>query len=125
MHAFKQILYINSIFHFITKLCLSNIVVVYDDADLPCGTIRFRKQGSAGTHNGMRNIVSQLASTEFPRLRVGIGKDERVPIVDYVLSRINKDNKELIDSQMSKINLVLKEFIRKDGKVDNIDINIL
>lgn len=105
------------------KLPLEKLIVVYDDADLPCGTLRFRKQGSAGTHNGMRNIVMMLGSTEFPRLRVGIGKDDNMPIVDYVLSRINTENMAKIDDSMLKLNMALKEFIKSDGKVDNIDIN--
>lgn len=105
------------------KLPLDKIIVVYDDADLPCGDLRFRKKGSAGTHNGMRNIVEMLGSQEFARLRVGIGNDERIPIVDYVLSRINKDNLEKINHSLPKLNGVLKEFISKEGNVDNIDIN--
>ena len=105
------------------KLPLNRLIVVYDDADIACGSLRFRKQGSAGTHNGMRNIVEVLASTQFPRLRVGIGKDDRMPIVDYVLSKINKENMEKIENCLPKINGMLKEFISKKGNVDNIDAN--
>ena len=107
------------------KLPLDKLIIVYDDADIPCGTLRFRKQGSAGTHNGMRNIVTMLGSTEFSRLRVGIGKSDTMPIVDYVLSRINAVNAELIDGIMPKVNEALKQFVITDGKVDNIDINRL
>jgi len=105
------------------KLPFEKLIVVYDDADLPCGTIRFRRQGSAGTHNGMKNIIQLLGTQEFSRLRVGIGQDERIPIVDYVLSKINKENLQKIEENLPKLNMVLKEFIAKDGKVDNIDIN--
>jgi len=105
------------------KLPLEKLLVVYDDLDLPCGVLRFRKQGSAGTHNGMRNIVEFLGSTQFARLRVGIGKDDRMPIVDYVLSRISKENMEKIDNNLPKVNGVIKEFISQKGNVDNIDIN--
>lgn len=105
------------------KLPLDKLIVVYDDADLPVGGLRFRKQGSAGTHNGMRNIVEMLGTTEFARLRVGIGKDDRVPIVDYVLSRISKENLSKIEEALPKANGVLREFVCTDGKVDNIDIN--
>ena len=107
------------------KLPLEKLVVVYDDADIPCGVLRFRKKGSAGTHNGMRNIVTMLGKETFARLRVGIGKDDNVPIVDYVLSKINKENMDKIQLSLPKLNLALKEFIRSDGKVDNIDINKL
>ena len=107
------------------KLPLEKLIVVYDDADIPCGTLRFRKQGSAGTHNGMRNIITMLGSTEFSRLRVGIGKNENMPIVDYVLSRVSAENNQLIEGIMPKVNEALKQFVISDGKVDNIDINRL
>lgn len=103
---------------------LDKLIVVYDDLDLPVGALRFRKQGSAGTHNGMKNIVSMLGSQNFARLRVGIGKDnEEIPTVDYVLSKVSKENLKKIEDNLPKINMILKEFIVQDGKVENIDIN--
>ena len=105
------------------KLPLEKLIVVYDDLDLPCGVLRFRKKGSAGTHNGMRNIVTMLGKEDFARLRVGIGKDEKIKVIDYVLMRMNKDNKLLIDNAIVKAERVLCEFIKSDGKIDNIDIN--
>ena len=55
------------------KVDVENLIVIYDDIDIPTGTIRIRKFGSAGTHNGMRSVVYQLKSDRFPRIRVGIG----------------------------------------------------
>src|SRR3954464_4953839 len=52
------------------------MLVVYDDVDLPLGTIRLRQSGSPGTHNGMRNIVECLGTINFPRLRIGIGQPQ-------------------------------------------------
>ncbi|MBI2117513.1 aminoacyl-tRNA hydrolase, partial [Candidatus Peregrinibacteria bacterium] len=54
------------------KLPTTHILVLCDDVDLPCGTVRLRKQGSAGTHNGLKSIVEQVGEG-FPRLRIGIG----------------------------------------------------
>lgn len=68
-------------------------VVVYDDVDLPLGKVRIKARGSAGTHNGMRSIVYQLNSDDFPRLRVGIGKNSG-DIVDYVLTTYNDGERE-------------------------------
>lgn len=66
---------------------MSNLLVVYDDVDLPEGRLRMREKGSAGTHNGMRNIIYQLGRDDFPRLRVGIGRPpEFMDLADYVLS---------------------------------------
>jgi len=105
---------------------LDKLIVVYDDLDLPVGSLRFRKQGSAGTHNGMRNIVTMLGSQNFARLRVGIGKEnENIPTVDYVLSKISKENLQKIEDNLPKANRVLKEFIASDGEVENIDITKL
>lgn len=68
-----------------------DILIIYDDLDLPIGKIRLREKGSAGGQNGMKNIIAHLHSQEFNRIRVGIGKDERIPIVDWVLGKIGKD----------------------------------
>ena len=54
-----------------------NLIVIYDDIDIPTGSIRIRKKGSAGTHNGMRNILYQIQSEDFPRIRVGIGSGKK------------------------------------------------
>ena len=72
------------------KLPPENMLVIYDDIDLAPGWLRIRKDGSAGTHNGMRSIVTCIGSATFPRIRVGIG--DRPPafeLADWVLSHYN------------------------------------
>ncbi len=72
------------------KLPMENLIVIYDDVDLPVGTIRIRPKGSSGTHNGMKSVIYQLQSDEFPRIRIGIGKaPEEWDLADYVLSRFS------------------------------------
>lgn len=74
------------------KLPMENLIVIYDDVDIPVGTIRIRPKGSSGTHNGMRSVIYQLRSDEFPRIRIGIGKaPEEWNLADYVLSRFNAE----------------------------------
>ncbi len=74
------------------KLPMDNIIIVYDDVDLPVGTVRIRPKGSSGTHNGMKSVIYQLQSDEFPRIRIGIGKaPEGWDLADYVLSRFSAD----------------------------------
>lgn len=77
------------------------LIVVYDDADLPVGRMRLREEGSSGTHNGMRSIVSALGTTQFKRLRIGIKNAElasrEVDIADYVLSRIDYADKKTVE----------------------------
>ena len=67
----------------------ANILVVVDDIDLPKGNIRYREHGSAGTHNGLRSIVSFIGQ-EFARIKVGIGRDISLDLADYVLSKYDK-----------------------------------
>ena len=61
---------------------IENLIVIYDDIDIPTGTIRLREKGSAGTHNGMRNIVYLLKDDGFPRIRVGIGTEKKVDLIN-------------------------------------------
>lgn len=70
------------------KCPLENLLVIYDDIDLPLGRLRMRKAGSAGTHNGMRSILANTPGQGFPRIRVGVGaKPEGWDLADWVLSR--------------------------------------
>lgn len=100
------------------KLPLGNVLVICDDVDLPLATIRFRKEGSAGTHNGMRSIVENLSSNNFARIKIGIGRDERMPLDKFVLSKISKTNKELIDDKMSQIIALIEKFIIHKGDIE-------
>ena len=77
-----------------------DILVIYDDIDMPKGTVRARLSGSAGTHNGMRDIVAKLGSSDFARVRIGIGpKPNYMALADYVLSKIPEP---WLDSVMDK-----------------------
>ena len=75
----------------------SRIIIIYDDIDLDIGVLRIRPSGSAGTHNGMRSIIGQLKSQDFPRVRLGIGRPPQGwDLKDYVLSTFR-------DDEMSKL----------------------
>lgn len=93
------------------KFSLDEILIVLDDIDIEAGTYRYREKGSGGTHNGLRNIVQLLKSQEFKRIRIGIGKDERIDLADYVLSKISKENKEKINEAMERAIEYLKTLI--------------
>ncbi len=81
------------------KISPKELVVIYDDYDLPKGHVRIRPSGSAGTHNGMRSVIAELGFTDFARIRIGI-RDEavNVPLIDYVLSDVKKEDYELFIS---------------------------
>ncbi|MDR3239554.1 MAG: aminoacyl-tRNA hydrolase [Clostridiales bacterium] len=76
------------------KLTPEDLIVIYDDISLPLGDIRVRKQGSAGGHNGMKNILYHLETHVFTRVRIGIGANPGRVLKDYVLSRFGKSEME-------------------------------
>ncbi len=81
---------------------IENLIVIYDDIDIPTGSIRLRKKGSAGTHNGMRNIVYLLGEDGFPRIRVGIGSEKKVDLINYVIGGVSKGEKELLEDALTR-----------------------
>ena len=76
------------------KLDLINLMVVYDDMDLPLGNVRIRASGGNGGHKGMKSIAERLATQEFARVRLGIGRPAGREAVDWVLGRFSADEKE-------------------------------
>ena len=83
------------------KCAHEQLLVLYDDVDLPPGDIRIREGGSAGTHNGMRSVVEQLGYTDFPRIRVGIGS-ARYELIDHVLSAPGGEEREAVEAALVK-----------------------
>ena len=80
-----------------------DIVVIYDDVDLPPGTLRVRKKGGPGTHNGMRSVVMHLATTDFPRIRIGIGQAPPMwNLADYVLAGLSEADQKLFADTCEK-----------------------
>jgi peptidyl-tRNA hydrolase, PTH1 family len=91
-----------------------DLIVVYDDIDLPLGKLRIRPNGSAGTHNGMRSIIGELQSENFPRLRVGIGAAEQGKLRDYVLDEFTSEEQPVIDRAIVRSVDALVLFCRGD-----------
>jgi peptidyl-tRNA hydrolase, PTH1 family len=93
-----------------------DLMVVYDDIDLPLGRLRIRPNGSAGTHNGMRSIISTINTEKFPRLRVGIGSAEQGRLRDYVLDAFSADEQPIVDKAIERAVDALVLFARGDLK---------
>ncbi|MDE5966197.1 MAG: aminoacyl-tRNA hydrolase [Lachnospiraceae bacterium] len=98
------------------KVSPEDMIVVYDDINLAVGRLRIRKKGSAGGHNGMKNIIKHLGTEQFPRVRVGVGeKPRQMDLADYVLSRFDKTELEAIRQGCTDachaISLILKSGI--------------
>lgn len=105
------------------KLQITNLIVVYDDIDLDVGVLRVRSKGSAGTHNGMRDIVQKLGE-DFARLRIGAGRPEFGDLANYVLSSISSERMSVYQDAFAKAEKILKTFISKKT-IEGIDINKL
>ena len=82
----------------------TDLVVIYDDVDLETGKIRIRKQGSAGSHNGMKSIIECLGTKEFTRIRFGIGpKPEKWDLADFVLAPFSRKERQIVDEALKEI----------------------
>ncbi|ADK31896.1 aminoacyl-tRNA hydrolase [Brachyspira pilosicoli] len=80
-----------------------DIIVIYDDMDIPFGTFKIKKGGSSGGHNGIKSLIAQLQTDDFIRLRVGIGRPSfGKKVNDYVLSSFSKSERENIDNDLGE-----------------------
>ena len=90
------------------------LLVVYDDVDLPLGTIRLREGGGPGTHNGMRSIVDALGATDFPRLRIGVGMPTNgQDLADYVLGLPTPEERTVLDEALGRSVEAVETFVRR------------
>ena len=97
------------------RLGAEDLLVVYDDLSLPIGALRLRGKGSAGGHNGVQSVIDALGSTEFPRLRVGVGNSfPPGRQVDFVLSPFDDDEREAADDAVAEAAQAALTFVR-DG----------
>ena len=77
------------------KVALEQLLIVYDEVDLPFGTLRMRPSGGSGGHNGMKSIIERLGTEDFPRMRLGVGRPPgRMEAADYVLQNFSKEEQE-------------------------------
>ena len=99
-----------------------DVAVVHDDMDLPLGTIRIRKNGSSGGHNGIKSIISNLGTDAFPRFRLGIGHPvhEQEAVINHVLQRFAGDDKQLIEEAVKKMADALELWLKEGGDLDKV-----
>lgn len=93
------------------KIPEENLIVIYDDFDLPIGSIRVRKSGGPGTHNGMKSVVQELGSRKFPRVRVGIGSSDGSTI-QFVIGKVGKDEQQILDEAAGAAASAAADIIR-------------
>jgi PTH1 family peptidyl-tRNA hydrolase len=101
------------------KIDPDEVLVIYDDLDLPFGQIRLRKMGGSGGHNGVKSIISRLHTEEFNRFRIGIDKNPMMDTADYVLSNLSKKEQSIIKTSFITYEKII------DDVINHKDINYL
>ena len=110
------------------KINLDQIFIIVDDKDLPLGKIRFRKKGSSGGHNGLKNVIEKLQTQNFNRVRIGIGSPKSINgknnfnTISHVLGNISSEEKSILDKVYEK---VIESFEQLNDKKEELFINEL
>ena len=92
------------------KIDISDMIVICDDLDMEVGKIRFRTKGSAGGHNGLKNIILHTGTEVFNRIKIGISRDKFIPVPDYVLGHFKDDDKIKIEESFNKVASSLYDY---------------
>jgi aminoacyl-tRNA hydrolase len=104
------------------KIGIEDIVVLYDDMDLPVGKIRLRQKGSAGGHNGVKSIISCLGSDQFNRIKIGVGRPAPGrSVVNHVLANFEKEEQEEILASVDKSVEALRDWIKGDNFIQTMN----
>lgn len=97
------------------KIKPENIIVVVDDIDIPFGTVRIKKKGSAGTHNGLRSIIYHLETENFPRVKISVGKcPDYMDLKDFVLSKFLPSEEKILKKELEISADAVEEIIKND-----------
>jgi PTH1 family peptidyl-tRNA hydrolase len=93
------------------NICIENLLVIVDDIALPPGTIRMKPKGSDGGHNGLAHINTILSSTDYARIRIGIGNEFRKGAqVNFVLGKWSRDEQKFMDERIAIVVEMIKSF---------------
>ena len=98
----------------VTELGLTphDLIVIHDDVDLPVGRLRIKRSGGAGGHNGIRSVQAALASQEFCRLKIGVGRPAPgEETADYVLASFHKDERDIVDQALDQAVMALESYL--------------
>jgi PTH1 family peptidyl-tRNA hydrolase len=96
------------------KIDVEDMVVIYDDLDMPTGKLRLRTSGSAGGHNGIKSIIQHLNSQNFKRIRVGIDRHPYIKVVDYVLGRFTSEEWVAVEEGIVAAKDAVLLYLEKD-----------
>ena len=100
------------------KIKPEDILVVHDDLDLPVGKIKIKSKGSSGGHNGIKNIIENLNTELFPRLKIGISKNNNIDTIDYVIGKFNNTDIKVINKLIEITPSIIDDFL--DNNIDKV-----
>lgn len=92
------------------KIDINDILIISDDLDQEIGKYKLKYKGSSGGHNGLKNIELHLKTNEYKRIKIGISNNKNIDTKDYVLSKIDKDSKEVLNDIFDKVTLILDDY---------------
>ena len=92
------------------KIDINDILIISDDLDQEIGKYKLKYKGSSGGHNGLKNIELHLKTNEYKRIKIGISNNKNIDTKDYVLSKIDKDSKEVLSNIFDKVTLILDDY---------------
>ena len=93
------------------KIDINDILIISDDLDMEVGKLKIKYKGSSGGHNGLKNIESNLKTKEYKRIKIGISNNKNIDTKNYVLSKFNKEEKELIDKTISLFPTIFEDYM--------------
>lgn len=96
------------------KINLSDLLIISDDLDMPCFKIKLKYKGSSGGHNGLKNIIQNINTEEFKRLKIGISNNLNIDTKSYVLSKFNQEELEKLHKKFEITNNIINDFINLD-----------
>ncbi|WP_339060694.1 aminoacyl-tRNA hydrolase [Tepidibacillus marianensis] len=94
------------------KCSIEDIVVIYDDLDLPLGKVRLREKGSSGGHNGIKSLIYHLDTDEFKRVKIGIDRSKVISVIDYVLTPFKKEEMPAMKESLLIASQAIQEWIK-------------
>lgn len=96
------------------KINLSDLLIISDDLNMPCFKIKLKYKGSSGGHNGLKNIIQNINTEEFKRLKIGISNNLNIDTKSYVLSKFNQEELEKLHKKFEITNNIINDFINLD-----------
>ena len=93
------------------KIDLNDLLIISDDLDMDLGKLKIKYKGSSGGHNGLKNIEANLKTKEYRRVKIGISNNKKIDTKDYVLSKFNKEEANIVDNTISKFPTIFEDYM--------------